>query len=66
MEIGQKIKVYLDPLTKSNIEGTAILVMKPDLRTSKKGFEVWQVRFPDKGEIVHRIVHERNIDWSPK
>ena len=66
MEIGQKIKVYSDPLIESTLEGTAILVMKSTPGTSKKGFEVWQVRFPDKQDIVNRIVHERNVDWSPE
>lgn len=64
MEIGQKIKVYKDPLIESELEGTAVLVMKSAPGTSKKGFEVWEVRFPDNGYVGNRIVHERNIDWS--
>jgi len=66
MEIGQKIKIYSDPLTESTLEGTAILIIKSTPGISKKGFEVWQVRFPGKKEVVNRIVHERNIDWSPE
>lgn len=64
MEIGQKIKVYSDPLIESKLEGTAVLVVKATPGTSKKGFEVWEVRFPGKGKIVNRIVHDRNIDRS--
>ena len=65
MEIGQKIKVYSDPLIESKLEGVAVLVMKSTPGTSKKGFEVWQVRFPGEEKIVNRIVHDRNVDWNP-
>lgn len=61
---GHRVHVYRHPLTHDGLEGNPVLVRPLPLQTARldvEGFEVWEVRFPEDGRAVTRIVHADDV-----
>jgi len=55
MKKGDRVKIYVDPLNKTNFEGMAKLLSRIQ---SNPLFEVWNVRFDDKTKASRVIKRE--------
>lgn len=55
MKPGDRVKIYFDPLTERDYEGTARLVEQLPNDTDVEGLELWKVKFPDNGEGIRWI-----------
>ena len=57
MKRGDKALVYYDVLTRTDLEGCAVLIRQN--QALEKGYESWVVLFDGEGEhFVTRLVHE--------
>ena len=61
MEKGDKVKIFVDPITQEELEGIAELINKQIAAKRKGDPEYWRVKFLEDGFICDRFVAKEKV-----